>query len=104
MPKPKKIEVKFKPREPIFLFKPGAKPMQVGYMSHGVTSGFYHTVWDWMSKHPGERLPSKQIAKKFGRSENSVRIFARKVQATQGFAKRRPGGPNRGNGRRKQLI
>ncbi|MCR4334935.1 MAG: hypothetical protein NUV57_00160 [archaeon] len=56
--------------------------------------GMHQLIESYMIDHPGQRVPSTEIAKKFGCERNTVIGIARKIGASHGHPKRVQGGAN----------
>jgi len=57
--------------------------------------GLHKTIEAWMLDHPGERVPSTRIAKRFGCTKTQVVQIARlKIERAHNLPKRKKGGPN----------
>ncbi len=99
MPKPKREPLKTFGRGPIWVVPRGYVWRKNGtprpfrqVLSYSISSGLMFAVEDWMLAHPGQRLPTKEFAKKFNCTRQSVILMAKLFEKTHKLPKRKPGG------------
>lgn len=75
-------------------FRPLFSGSSSSYRTKLFLKGLHQYIEAHLIMNPGKRLPSPEIAKKYGTTKELVNIIARKVEIHHGLPRRKRGGPN----------